>query len=365
MIARIRKNLEDSGESVSNMLPALVARETAPDRNGKYGKFDIERLTERLKDFGALRNEDGMKTGVVDSIRSEHADGWPAILDASVRDVLAAAGAGQPYRHQFEAVRRSLLGADVVLESPTASGKTIAFTAPMLHELKRNPGSYALMIYPMKSLAFDQRTQILQLCKPLGMDTWFFDGDTDKEWRKILKSSPPPILMTNPETLNMSFLGWKEQWARFLKNLRYVVIDEMHEYRGFFGGNMALLLRRFFLHLSRIGASPKLFLSTATCENPEEHAWNLTGREADVVSARGVLRPRRHFVFVNPSIPDFKYRDILQRRVERAALAVLTEGFAGSRLLPDQEVSGGCIPKVPGKGRRAGVGPEENLPVSR
>ncbi len=327
MIERIRQNLEDSGGSVYQSLPGLVARETAPGCSGENGKLNIERLTERLRQFEALRNEDGVRTGVVDSIRPEHADEWPAVLDASVRDVLAADGAGRPYRHQFEAVRQSLNGADVVLESPTASGKTIAFTAPMLHELKRNPGSFALMIYPMKALAFDQRAQILGLCRPLGKDAWFFDGDTDREWRKILKSSPLPILMTNPETLNMSFLGWKEQWAKFLKNLRYVVIDEMHEYRGFFGGNMALLLRRFFLHLNRIGASPKLFLSTATCENPKEHAWNLTGRKAEVVSARGVLRPRRHFIFVNPSIRDFKYRDILQRRVEQAALAVLTEGL--------------------------------------
>ena len=361
MIARIRENLEDSSEFVSGMPPALGVRETAPDRNGKNGKFDIERLTGCLEDFDALRNGDGIRTGVVDSMRPEHAGEWPALLDGSVRDVLATV-AERPYRHQFEAVRRSLHGADVVLESPTASGKTIAFAAPMLHELKRNPGSHALMIYPMKSLAFDQRTQILQLCRPLGMDTWFFDGDTDKEWKKILKSSPPPILMTNPETLNMSFLGWKEQWAKFLKSLRFVVIDEMHEYRGFFGGNMALLLRRFFLHLSRIGASPKLFLSTATCENPKEHARNLTGRDAEVVSARGVLRPRRHFVFVNPSIPDFKYRDILQRRVEQAALAVLAEGLQVLVFCPTKRFLEDAYRKCRARAEEKGLDPERISP---
>ena len=337
MVERIRENRECSGEAGSHQLRVPVAHESAPDDSGENGKFDIARFTARLKEFDALRDEDEMKTGVLNDIRPEHADEWPSELDASVRDVLAAAGAGQPYRHQFEAVRRSLLGADVVLEAPTASGKTLAFTAPMLHDLKRNPGSYALMIYPMKSLAFDQREQILKFCEPLNVDAWFFDGDTDKEWRKILKSSPPPILMTNPETLNMSFLGWKDQWAKFLRHLRYVVIDEMHEYRGFFGGNMALLLRRFFLHLDRIGASPKLFLSTATCENPEEHARNLTGRQVEVVSARGVLRPRRHFMFVNPGIPDFRYRDILQRRVEQAALAVLSQGLQALVFCPTKK----------------------------
>ncbi len=256
-----------------------------------------------LKNLDALRDGDEVQTGFRDNIRPEYVDEWPAELEPCLIDALSAAGAPRPYRHQFEAVRKSLEGADVVLESPTASGKTMAFAAPMLHELKRNPGSHALMIYPMKSLAFDQRAQIQELGEPLQVELWFFDGDTDKATKKILKASPPSILMTNPENLNMSFLGWKEQWQKFLAHLRYVVIDEMHEYRGFSGGNMALLLRRFLLHLDRVGASSQLFLSTATCENPEEHARNLTGREVAVVSARHVLRPRRRFMFVNPAEP--------------------------------------------------------------
>ena len=93
----------------------------------------------------------------------------------------------------------------------------------------------------------------------------------------------------------MSFLGWREQWGNYLRGLRYVVIDEMHEYRGFFGGNMALLLRRFFLHLNRIRASPRVFLSTATCANPTEHAKNLTGRDVEVVSAQKCPSPTAAF----------------------------------------------------------------------
>ena len=173
----------------------------------------------------------------------------------------------------------------------------------------------------------NQREQIRQICKPLSIESWSYDGDTDAGHKKILRKSPPQILLTNPEYLNMSFLGWREQWTGFLSRLRYVIIDEIHEYRGFFGGNMALLLRRFFLHLNRIGSTPRVFLSTATCANPAEHAKNLTGREIEVVSARDVLRPRRHFVFVNPDIPDYRYRDILQLRVEQAALAMLSEGL--------------------------------------
>lgn len=235
------------------------------------------------------------------------------------------------------------------MESPTASGKTLAFTAPMLHALKKGRDFHALMIYPMKALAFDQREQIRQICQPLSIESWPYDGDTDgsdinddaNAWgqsqsgsiKAQIRQKPPHILLTNPEYLNMSFLGNRESWdkytegAKFLPHLRYVIIDEMHEYRGFFGSNMALLLRRFFLYLNRIGAYPQVFLSTATCANPQEHARSLTGRDVEVVSARGVLRPKRHFRFVDPEIRDFRYRDILQFRIEQAALAALSEGL--------------------------------------
>ena len=286
--------------------------------------IDLDRLLSRLREFDALRVDDTVNTGAVDRIQPALADQWPAELDSSVRDALIISGISQPYQHQADAIIKSLSGADVVMESPTASGKTLAFTAPMLHSLVRNEGSHALMIYPMKALAFDQRTQIEQLCEPLSIHSWPYDGDTHDDVKKMLRDQPPEILLTNPEYLNMSFLGRRESWnPDFLLNLRYVVIDEMHEYRGFFGSNVSLLLRRFFRHLDRIGVTPRVFLSTATCANPQEHARNLTGRDAGVISARDVLRPRRHFIFVKPDIPDFRYRDILQLRVEQAALAAL------------------------------------------
>ena len=190
-----------------------------------------------------------------------------------------------------------------------------------------------MMIYPMKALAFDQREQIRRLSQPLGIESWPYDGDTGEEAKGWLRQQPPKILLTNPEYLNMSFLGARESWdrhsegAKFLRNLRYVVIDEMHEYRGFFGSNMALLLRRFFLYLSRIESRPQIFLSTATCANPQEHAAYLTGRDVDVVSARNVLRPRRNFIFVDPQIRDYRYWDILRLRIENAALTALAEGL--------------------------------------
>lgn len=307
--------------------------------------LNITQFVAKLKEFDALRDSDTIVPGELDRIQPSYANEWPAELSPEIREALVGAGILRPYSHQADAIVKSLSGADVVMESPTASGKTLAFTAPMLHALKQNRNSHALMIYPMKALAFDQREQIRQICQPLGIESWPYDGDTDSSnlndiapdqggsIKAQIRQHPPQILLTNPEYLNASFLGSRESWdrhtdgAKFLRNLRYIIVDEMHEYRGFFGSNMALLLRRFFLHLNRIGAHPQVFLSTATCANPKEHAQALTGRDVEVVSARGVLRPKRHFIFVDPEIRDFQFRDILRLRVEQAALAALSEGL--------------------------------------
>ena len=245
------------------------------------------------------------------------------------------------------------------MESPTASGKTLAFAIPMLDALVRDRRSRALMLYPMKALAFDQREQLRQLCLPLGVESWPYDGDTRPEHRNAMRKSPPQILLTNPEYLNMSFLAWRDQWEEFLSRLRYIVIDEMHEYRGFFGGNVALLLRRFFLHLERMGCRARVFLSTATCANPEEHARNLTGRAGiHIISARDVLQPKRHFIFVDPDIPDFRYRDILQLRVEQAALAVLREGLQCLVFCPTKRFLEDAFRNTRGEAEEDGLDPD-------
>ena len=289
--------------------------------------INIKNLKNQLKKFDALRDEDIIQEDTLPHIQPKLVDEWPTKLAPSVLDVLGKIGIEKFYQHQTNAINESLSGADVVLESPTASGKTLAFTIPMLDTLVRDTDSHALMIYPMKALAFDQRTQIEQLSKPLSIKIAPYDGDTPKERRDELRDNPPPILLTNPEYLNMSFLGHRDKWQHFLRNLKYVIIDEMHEYRGFFGGNVALSLRRFFLHLNSIEANPRVFLSTATCANPREHAKNLTGRKVELISARDVLRPKRHFLFVNPDVPDYRRREIIQLRVEQASRTVLSEGL--------------------------------------
>ncbi len=324
--------------------------------------IDLAQFKKQLKEFDALRDDDEIQTGTVECIQPEYAEEWPSVLHSSVRNALIHAGITTPYKHQAEAISRSLNGADIVLESPTASGKTLAFAAPMLDALVRNPSSHALMIYPMKALAFDQREQIEKLCEPLRIESFPYDGDTDKEHRDLLRNHPIPILLTNPEYLNMSFLAYKEQWDGFLRNLRYVIIDEMHEYRGFFGANMALLLRRFFLHLNRIKATPRIFLSTATCANPEEHAKNLTGRDVEVISAKNMFRPKRHFVFVNPAIPDFRYREIFRLRIEQAALSILDNQLQALVFCPTKRFLEDALRNCKRKAEEQGLNPDQISP---
>ena len=201
-------------------------------------ELDIDRLISKLKEFDALRDTDTINKGEVDRIQPTYADEWPLLLNPSVREAMGNSGVARPYQHQVDAIAKALSGADVVMESPTASGKTLAFAAPMLHVLKENPGSHAMMIYPMKALAFDQRTQIRQICEPLGFESWPYDGDTDgsdlndgnNAWfdeqhgsiKALIRQQPPHILLTNPEYLNMSFLGSRDSWEKHEKGAGFL-----------------------------------------------------------------------------------------------------------------------------------------------
>lgn len=318
-------------------------------------------LIDHLKHLGALREDDVCRIDSLDSIRPDFMSDWPSEVHPEVQAKLADSGLRRPYRHQYDAVKRFIAGKHVVLESPTASGKTLAFTVPILDALYRDPHRHALLIYPMKALAFDQQNQLATLGKPLGVGFWPYDGDTRDEHKKWLRNKPCHALLTTPDYLNMAFLGHKEKWINngFLSNLHHVVIDEMHEYRGYFGTNAALLFRRFFTLLDRLGVQPTVFLSTATCENPDEHAKNLTGLDIQHVSARDVLRPKRHFVFVKPAIPEFKYMDNLRSRIVRAALTFHKRREQVLVFCPSKQFLEGALGQCRNEIEKAGENPDD------
>ena len=311
----------------------------------------MSELLESLRNFDALRNgeagRDLVQRRVLDSVSPIYGS-TTAIdtLDSRLKTALEENGIHRLYQHQSEAISPALEGANVVLQAPTASGKTLAFLIPMLESLCEQ-GTHALMLYPTKALALDQREQLQRLINAMpgrSIDSWWYDGDTDREHRTVLRKSPPSILITNPDMLHNSFLGHSEQWSAFYRRLKWVIVDEMHEYRGYFGSNVSMILRRFSYHLACQGVRPQFFLCSATCANAKEHAQNLTGLEFTEVNASGGMRPTREYVFVKPDIPDYQYWDILQVRTVLAGLACLSEGKSVLAFCPTRKFAEACHP---------------------
>ncbi len=304
----------------------------------------MDAILDTLRQFDALRDEDNFQTEITDRIKPEYAPSSVFDhLDPQLRDRLDGLGIKRLYDHQGQAISAALKGQNVVLEAPTASGKTLAFAIPVLQSLMQGRDAHALFIYPMKAVAMDQRTQLLSLHKGLSdsghipIESWTYDGDVTPEQRKWLRESPPSMLMTNIEFINYSFLAFSDVWEQFLENLKWVVIDEIHEYRGYFGTNAAMVLRRLVHHLSSKGRTPNFFMATATCANPLEHAQNLTGIDFELVSARESLQPRSEYLFVDPDIPHHQYWPILQLRAAKAALALCQLGKSAIIFCPTRQ----------------------------
>ena len=287
-----------------------------------------------------------MSQATLNAIAPTYADSSVfGLLSPALVTALRQAGISRLFQHQAEAIVKAANGNNVVLQAPTASGKSLAFQVPMLEALAVDSNAHALMIYPNKALALDQRDQLMNLVKHIPgrrIDSWWYDGDTERETRGLLRQEPPSILITNPEMLNYSFLGNADLWEQFLQNLKWVVVDEMHEYRGYFGSNVSMLLRRFSHHLASLGAHPQFFLSSATCANANEHADNLTGLKFEEVNASDGFRPSCHFYFIQPDIPDFQYWDVLQLRTVNAGLACIAQGKSVLAFCPTRRFAESC-----------------------
>jgi DEAD/DEAH box helicase domain-containing protein len=335
----------------------------------------MDKLLASLRKFDALRDvaTDGRADTVLTRLLPSHPpelapDGYLDRFPPAVRKALASQGIEALYAHQAEAIDRIRAGDDVVLEAPTASGKTLCFNIPLALGLLEDTQSHALMVHPMKALSNDQRRQFDELAGSLEgagnrrLESWIFDGDLDPEHRKLLKAHPPAVLFTNPEMLHQSFLGWQEQWVGFLSKLRFVILDEIHEYRGYFGTNVALLLRRFFARLGQLGVRPQVVLATATCGNAEEHAYRLTGRRCALVRATTAMRPERHFAFINPDIPDFRFHEIYRLRIARAALACVAGDLSTLIFCPSRRFAEEAAIRAKRDALEYGIAPETIAP---
>ncbi len=206
----------------------------------------------------------------------------PAELDPRLARVLAERGIERLYSHQAEAVRLALQGRSLVVPTPTASGKTLCYNLPVLDTILREPQARALYLFPTKALSQDQMHEVHGLVTDLGADikTFTFDGDTPETARRAIRSSGH-IVVTNPDMLHQGILPHHTLWVKLFENLRYVVVDEVHQYRGVFGSHVANVLRRLQRIARFYGADPVFICCSATIANPQELAERLTGREVD------------------------------------------------------------------------------------
>ncbi|MBM4370191.1 MAG: DEAD/DEAH box helicase [Deltaproteobacteria bacterium] len=228
---------------------------------------------------------------------------WPPWVPQELRRAWAARGVTEPYSHQAEAMEHIRQDRDMVLVTPTASGKTLAYNVPVLAAIREQPETRALYVFPTKALAQDQYHELLALSREAGVPvrTHTFDGDTPGDAREAVRETGH-VVMTNPDMLHSGILPHHPRWLKLFANLRYVVLDEVHTYRGVFGSHMANVLRRLLRVALFHGGRPVFVCCSATIANPGELAARLIGRPVEVVERSGAPRGRRHVVLYNPPV---------------------------------------------------------------
>src|SRR5262245_40627967 len=228
---------------------------------------------------------------------------FPAALDARFTRALGGRGIAELYTHQAEAIGHALAGKNVVVITPTASGKTLCYSAPVLHEILTDRSSRALYLFPTKALAQDQLAELQAMCESLeeAIGVFTYDGDTPQDARRAIRGSAH-IVLTNPDMVHSGILPHHPRWAKLFENLKFVVIDELHAYRGVFGSHLANVLRRLQRVCRHYGSDPVFLCSSATLANPRELAERLTGRPFALVDQNGAPRGEKFFVFVNPPV---------------------------------------------------------------
>lgn len=207
------------------------------------------------------------------------------------------------YSHQSEAIAWIRQGSNVIVATPTASGKSLIYNLAVIEEIIRNRDSRALYIFPLKALEQDQLKGLsmwLKLMEGPRIRAEIYDGDTTPYKRKQIKSRMPQILFTNPDMLHRGILSFHQGWEMLLKNLRFVILDEVHTYRGILGSHLNQIIRRLKRLCVQYGSSPRFILLSATVKNPEEFGEVLIGERLQVVQSMGAPRAGQHFLFLNP-----------------------------------------------------------------
>ncbi len=263
----------------------------------------------------------------------------PDSVDPRLAEALRGRGIEALYSHQARAVELTAKGGHCVVVTPTASGKTLCYNLPVLQALLADPAARALYLFPTKALAQDQLAELEALARALpDLRIHTYDGDTPQDARRAVRARAN-LVLTNPDMLHAGILPHHTKWVALFQNLRYVILDELHTYRGVFGSHLANVLRRLHRVCRHYGSSPQFVSASATIANPQELAERLVGQPVSLVTENGAPSGERVLIFYNPPVVNAELgirRPYLKETARLAApflkRRVSTIVFAGSRL---------------------------------
>ncbi len=229
---------------------------------------------------------------------------FPTDLPAPLRETLSTRGIDRLYSHQLSAWTNARAGKNIILATSTASGKTLAYNLPVLAEMIQNPEARAIYLFPTKALAQDQYSNLQSIqSKIVNLKSSIYDGDTPQSQRSAIRKKAH-IVLSNPDMLHTGILPHHSNWSDFFSNLKFIVIDEAHTYRGVFGSHVANVIRRLKRVANFYGAKPQFILASATIGNPKELAENLIEEDVELIDNDGSSRGERHFIIYNPPVTD-------------------------------------------------------------
>ena len=300
-----------------------------------------------------------------------------------VKSALEASGIGSLYAHQARGIDIIRDKKNLVIMTPTASGKSLIYNIPVIESVLNDPESRALYIFPLKGLEQDQMRAFNSLAERVlpghvkpGKRAAFspgpceiYDGDTSSYKRERIRESPPPVILTNPDMLHMAICAFHQKWEGFLRNLKYVIIDEVHTYRGVFGSHMAHVLKRLRRILKRYGADPVFIACSATIANPKELSEMLAGMPFELIKESAAPRGRRNFLFLNPLPEASPYTVATKLFVDSVRNGLKTIAFTKARKITELMLlwvnEGAPDIKDRISSYRAGFLPEERRDIER
>jgi DEAD/DEAH box helicase domain-containing protein len=306
---------------------------------------------------------------------------FPDGMDTRLVEVLKKHGIKKLYSHQAEAFELARAGKDFVVVTPTASGKSLCYNLPIMNKLMtEDPQARALYLFPTKALSADQVDELYSMVEAAGADikTYTFDGDTPVSARNAIRKAGN-IVVTNPDMLHSGILPHHTIWIKLFENLKYIVIDELHQYRGVFGSHLANVLRRLKRLCEFYGSNPQYILCSATIGNPKELAEKITDREINVIDKNGAPAGERHFIFYNPPVVNRQLGIRKSSVNETAHVAAMfigndiqTIAFARSRVRVEilttylkEELARRKVPTDKVQGYRGGYLPNERRAIER